>query len=269
MDIHALTESVKQIAVETGKYILQQRQTFQMDKVESKHSHDYVSYVDKESEKMIVSQLRKLLPEAGFITEEGTTKAEGSTTTLPNPNGYQWIVDPLDGTTNFIHNMTPYCVSIALKDNSGLAVGVVYECVQDELFWANRESKAYLNGTEINVSKVDDMYDAFVCLGLPYDAQSFSPFVQKMYSKLYGNVCSLRNLGSAETELCYVACGRFDVYIEALIKPWDVSAGALILMQAGGKVSDFDGNDNKWQSGDELVATNGLVHKQMIEIIKK
>lgn len=262
MDIEFLTDEVKKLAVETGVFIREQRSVFCADRVETKRSHDYVSYVDKEAEKRIVERLSSLLPEAGFIAEEGSASCSQS-------HEYVWVVDPLDGTTNFIHDNAPYCVSIALRSSSGeTLLGIVYECNTKELFWAHHKSAAYLNDKQISVSSVDTLDQSLCILGLPYNADYYRPFVAELTSLLYGNTCSLRNLGSAAIELCYVACGRFDVYIEGCLSPWDVAAGLLILKQAGGKATDFS-NGTLFKDGKEVVATNEKVHDELLAVVEK
>ena len=260
--LDTLTESVKTLAIETGHFLRKERQGFDRNSVEQKRSHDYVSYVDKASEKMIVSRLKALLPEAGFIAEEGSAKMNGEP--------FCWLVDPLDGTTNFIHDHAPYCVSIGLRDENEMLLGVVYECHREELFWANKYSKAYLNGTPISVSKVSDMDQAAILLGFPYDALHFRDFIVKLVNQLYGNVSTLRLLGSAAAEICYVAAGLFESRIEGLIGPWDVAAASIILKQAGGRVSDFSGKESElFYSGKETLVSNGLVHEAMMREVSK
>ncbi len=259
IDLDFLTEQVKRLAFEIGAFLREQRQDFHADRVEQKRSHDYVSYVDKESERRIVARLHELLPEAGFMAEEGSGAKVSEK--------YWWVVDPLDGTTNFIHDNAPYCVSIALMDGSEVLIGVVYECCRDELFWANKNSHAFLNGREIRVSDVKTLDQSLVLFGLPYDAEAYREFVVDLLRRLYGNTCSLRGLGSAAAELCYVACGRYDAYVEGFIYPWDVAAGAIILKQAGGMITDNSGGTS-WCSGKEVVATNGHVHSELLAVVK-
>lgn len=254
-----ILEDVKSVAKEAGNYIRECRQNFDLKKVEVKGAHDYVSYVDKETEKLIVARLKQIVPEAGFITEEGTAENNNSLLT--------WVVDPLDGTSNFVHNMAPYCVAIALKNNEEILLGVVYEVVGDELFYTCKGQKSYLNGEEIQVGEAKDVNNAFVCIGYPYDVNRWKPKVKAMIDTLYGNCISIRNLGSAETELCYVACGRFDAYIESYVKPWDVTAGGIILQNAGGRVTDYSGG-NKWLTGEETMATNGIIHDELLAKLK-
>lgn len=260
MDLEQITIKVREIALQAGAFLRNERSSFDRGKVEKKSAHDYVSYVDKESERQIVAQLRELLSEAGFIAEEGS----GSLTT----EEYCWLVDPLDGTTNFIHDNSPYCVSIALRDRNELLVGVVYEVCRDELYWTYKGSPSYLNGEEIHVSNISDMDEAFVALGFPYDYDSYKPLAERIVHDLYGNVGGLRLLGAAAAELCYVAAGRFEVRIEGLLGPWDIAAGSIILMNAGGKVTDYSGG-NDFYSGREVLATNGRLHQEFLKIVGK
>ncbi len=260
MDLAYLTEEVKRIALEAGQYLLTERSNFDRNKIEKKGTHDYVSYVDKNSEKLIVNKLHALLPEAGFITEEGTA-------TLKEED-YCWVIDPLDGTSNFIHDNAPFCVSIALKDKEEILLGVVYECTRNELFWANKNSNAYLNGKEITVSKQTNLDQSFIELGFPYNAEGFRTFILKVIEDLYGHVGCLRLIGSAAVELCYVAAGRFEARIEGFIGAWDIAAGSIILKQAGGVVTDFSGNPNKL-NGKEVFASNSFIHKDLLKIIQK
>lgn len=260
LDLNYISKEVCRIALEAGAFLRQERSAFDYSKVEKKHAHDYVSYVDKESEKQIVKQLRTLLPEAGFIAEEGS----GSHTA----EEYCWLVDPLDGTTNFIHNNAPYCVSIALRNREELLVGVVYEVCRDELYWTYKGAPSYLNGKEIHVSDISDMYEAFIALGFPYDFNSYKPTADHLVHTLYGNVGGLRLQGAAAVELCYVAAGRFEARIEAFLGPWDIAASALILMNAGGMLSDFKGNPDCF-SGHQVLASNGKLHRELLDILQK
>lgn len=260
MELAALTEKVREFAVETGTFIRNERKKFSRDKVEKKHAHDYVSYVDKESERRIVSRLKELLPEAGFIAEEGTGSLTDET--------YCWVVDPLDGTTNFIHDNAPYCVSIALRNREEFLIGVVYEICRDECFWTYKGSPSFLNGNEIHVSAVSDPDDTFLALGFPYNVHDYKPTAIHLVNQCYGRISGLRLLGAAAAELCYVAAGRFDARIEAYLGPWDIAAGSLILLNAGGKITDFKGG-NTYVSGHQIVASNGKIHDFLLDIIDK
>ena len=263
MDLQGVLEEVKQLAVEVGTFISKQRETFDLSRVESKHSHDYVSYVDKESEKMIVARLKEILPVAGFITEEKTTEQKDEETEL------FWVVDPLDGTTNFIHDLAPYCVSIALRNEKEFLLGVVYEVTRKELYSAFKGGGAYLNGRKIHVASFTDMDKALVMIGYPYNAEGYRRFCMNLSGQLYGHCASIRSNGSAEAEFCYLAAGKIDVYVESFIQPWDVAAGACILMEAGGKVTDYEGKNELWESGREVLATNGMLHEAMLKEISR
>lgn len=260
IDLQAITREVKNIALEAGAFIRTERSAFDKNKIEKKHAHDYVSYVDRESELLIVGKLRNLLPEAGFIAEEGSGTLQSEE--------YCWLVDPLDGTTNFIHGNAPYCVSIALRNREELLVGVVCEICRDELYWTCKGEPSFLNGQPIRVSEVSELTDAFIALGLPYNSDAYRPMAEMLMHKLYGRVGGLRVQGAAAVELCYVAAGRFDARIEAYLGPWDIAAGALILMNAGGRLTDFEGSDN-YHSGYQVLATNGKLHQALGDIVKK
>ncbi len=259
IDLEQITEQMKEIALQTGAFLENERKTFHREDVMEKHSHDYVSYVDKNAEKQIIEKLSAILPEAGFIAEEGSAGY--------SDEEYCWVIDPLDGTTNFIHDNAPYCVSIALRNKQELLAGVVYEVCRKECFWAWKGSRAFLNGSPIHVSNVNALNQSFIALGFPYNAEKYRPVTRKIIDRLYGYVGGLRLQGAAAAELCYIAAGRFDGRIESNLGPWDIAAGALILMQAGGKVTDFSGQDT-FYSGHEVLASNGYIHQELLDILK-
>jgi len=269
-NLEKITRLVCAIAREAGSYIRKERAAFSLDKVERKHAHDYVSYVDKGSEKLIVSRLREVLPEAGFITEEGTTKDDASAVNHQSSDVF-WVVDPLDGTTNFIHGFAPYAVSIALCKGREIMIGVVYEIVGDECFYAWKGGGAYLEvrdkrlevrGERLEVSK-STINDALLCLQLPYNSDAYKPVITRLIQHYYGQVGSIRMIGSAAIALCYVAAGRLDAYAERYIGQWDYMAGALIVMEAKGSVTNYAG-DAYFMEGDSVVASNGVVHQDLL-----
>lgn len=253
--LEALTQGVCEIAKQAGAYIRTERSKFSLESVERKHAHDYVSYVDKGSEQLIVSALRQLLPEAGFITEEGTTGDDGHAELT-------WVVDPLDGTTNFIHQYAPYAVSIALLYGHEVLIGVVYEVCHSECYYAWQGGGAYKDGIRLHVS-TQQLQDALLCLQLPYNSDAYKPVIKRLIDHLYGNVGSIRMCGSAAMALCYVAAGSYDGYAEQYIGQWDFMAGALIVKEAGGTVTNYDG-DADFTPGNSVVATNGVFHQAML-----
>ena len=270
LNLEQITRLVCQVAREAGSYIRKERAGFSVDKVERKHAHDYVSYVDKGSEQLIVKALREILPEAGFITEEGTTKEDGS-----QASDLTWVVDPLDGTTNFIHGFASYAVSIALCKGREIVIGVVYEIVADECYYAWQGGGAYCDGRRVmDDGRCETLHvgtsainDALLCLQLPYNSDAYKPVIQKLINRFYGNVGSIRMIGSAAIALCYVAAGRLDGYAERYIGQWDYMAGALIVKEAGGRVTNYGGEDY-FMEGDSVVATNGVVHEDLLEAVK-
>ncbi len=246
-DLRILCDEVTQLTGQVGDFLRKEQLKFTIDKIEIKGKNDFVSYVDKTSENKIVSKLIELVPESGFIAEEGTSNKKGAV--------YNWIIDPLDGTTNFIHGLPCYAISIALMKNQEIVLGVVHEINLNECFYAWKGSKAYLNGKEINVSAISKLSDSLIATGFPYyDYQKLDEYME-LFKHFMTHTHGLRRLGSAATDLAYVACGRFEGFYEYSLHPWDVAAGAFIVQQAGGKVTDFKG-ENNFIFGKELVAGN-------------
>ena len=270
IDLESCTRAVCKIARQAGEYIREERKKFSLDSVERKHAHDYVSYVDKGSERLIVSALRELLPEAGFITEEGTAQGDRSTVRSNQPHSVPvplcWVVDPLDGTTNFIHQYQPYAVSIALLQGKTILLGVVYEICADECFYAWQGGGAYLDGKLLHVSN-QSIQDALLCFQYPYNSEAYKPVINHLIDTFYGHVGSIRACGSAAMALCMVAAGRLDGYAEQYLGQWDFMAGSLIVMEAGGKVTGFEGTDDFTQ-GNSVVATNGLIQQDLLTAIR-
>jgi myo-inositol-1(or 4)-monophosphatase len=260
MYLEEITHQVIAVAKEAGAFIREQRKTFTPDKIELKGLNDLVSYVDKSAEQIIVTALQQVLPEAGFITEEKTINKTGER--------YSWIIDPLDGTTNFIHGLPVYSVSIALQENDELVLGVVYEVNQDECFYAWKDSKAYLNGEPISVSATQTIDKCLLATGFPYYDFTKQPAYIEIFSELMRSCHGLRRLGSAAVDLAYTACGRFDGFYEYNLNAWDVAAGIVIVRQAGGEIVNFKGGTEVLQSR-ELLATNGKITGEMLGVVQK
>ncbi len=255
MDFREICESVIVVAKDAGAFIRGRLNQIDITRVQVKGRQNFVTEVDKGAEERIVKSLEALLPEAGFITEEGTSKKSGIR--------YTWVIDPLDGTTNFIHGTPPVAVSIALLENNEPVAGVVYEVFMDECFYAWKGGKAFLNNREIKVSLTGKVNDALLATGFPY--HNFDRIDAYMESMVYffTHCHGVRRLGSAATDLAYVACGRYDGFYEYNLNPWDVAAGALIVQQAGGKASDFKGGPDYLFSR-EIVATNSNMHTDFL-----
>ncbi|MDY0344843.1 MAG: inositol monophosphatase family protein [Lentimicrobium sp.] len=256
----AIVEQVRHIASKAGKYIQEESVKFRQSDIELKGEHDYVTYVDKNAEALIVEGLRPLISGAGFITEEDTASHQNEY--------FKWIIDPLDGTTNFIHGIPLYCVSIALMEGNEVVVGVVYEINLDECFYAWKGGEARLNGEKISVSKNTDFDTALLATGFPYYDYGRLDAYLKVFEYLMRHTAGLRRLGSAAADLAYVACGRFEGFYEYGLNAWDVAAGAFIVEMAGGKVTGFTGERN-FVFGRELLAGNTSGHNGLLKVMQQ
>jgi myo-inositol-1(or 4)-monophosphatase len=253
-----LLEQTQEVAKEVGAFIRKERQHFDGNKVEHKGFNDLVSYVDKEAERQIVDRLSVIFPEAGFITEEGTNSTQGEV--------FNWVIDPLDGTTNFIHNIPVFSVSIALMEGEDIILGVVYEVNRHECFYAMKGGGAFCNDTLIKVSEAPALSASLIATGFPYYnfdlIDKYLATMKSLMQKTHG----LRRFGSAAVDLCYVASGRTEGFFEYNLNSYDVAAGALIVKEAGGSVTDFVGG-NDFVFGRKIVASNGYIHKDLQEVL--
>jgi myo-inositol-1(or 4)-monophosphatase len=241
------------IAIHTADYIMGERGRVMAEQVETKGLNDFVTRVDKNSEKMLIDGLEKLVPDAGFIAEENTKSNKG--------NVHNWIIDPLDGTTNFIHGLPCFCISIALMENDEVVIGVIYELNQKECFCAWKNGGAFLNDKPIQVSTATRLKDSLLATGFPYYDYKWLDEYMNLFKYFMKNTHGVRRLGSAAADLAYVAAGRLEGFYEYSLKAWDVAAGVLIVTEAGGKVSDFEGGNN-YIFGQELVCSNALIFEE-------
>jgi myo-inositol-1(or 4)-monophosphatase len=260
VDCKKICEEIEIAVRETAKFILKESDRFDISRTESKGLHDFVSYVDKGSEEILVERLSVILPEAGFITEEGTSKKKGLK--------YCWVIDPLDGTTNFLHGVRPYAISVALQEDNEPVAGVVHEVSGNETFTAWENGGAWLNNRPVRVSSAARLSDSLVATGFPYSNFSRLEKYMNCLTHLWKTTHGIRRLGSASIDLAYVACGRFEAFYEYDLQLWDISAGILLIREAGGCVSDFSGNE-KNLTGDEIVAANRLVFPEFLENVSK
>lgn len=260
IDYRSLCLEACEIVKETGSFILRQRQGFSSEMVEVKGNHDFVSYVDKTAELMLVERFDKLLPSSGFLVEEKSvaqSKAE-----------FQWIIDPLDGTTNFIHGVPLYSVSVALYHEDRPVAGIIYEVNQNELFYTWEAGSAFLNGQKIQVSTTEKLHSSLLATGFPYtDYGKVDEFMDLIRWTMV-NTRGLRRLGSAALDLAWVACGRFDGFFEYGLNPWDVAAGAFLVQQAGGHNSDFTRGEN-YLHGREIISCNPKIYDQLYTAVNR
>ena len=257
IDLNKILAQVCTVATEIGTYLTTEQSKLKDTSVEMKGLRDYVSYVDKEAEKQLVSALKEFIPNAGFLTEEGTVEQ--------TQEEYTWIIDPLDGTSNYVHGIAPYNVSIALTHNQKTILGVVYDPLANEMFTAIKGHRAHLNNEVIEVSTTGQLKNSFIGFGIPYHVDSHAAAILKNTWQHFGHA-SFRLNGAAAIELCFVACGRYDAFFHSGLSPWDVAAGAFILQQAGGTITDYS-NANNYIYGKEVVATNSLIHTDIMKNI--
>jgi len=254
-----LLQEVIVLVKEVGEFIRTESQSFDESKIVYKGKNDLVSYVDKEAEKRLVKGLSELLTGSGFIAEEGTSTHKSDT--------YNWIIDPLDGTTNFTHGLPVFAISVALIKRNELSLGVVYDVMKDECFHATKGNGAFLNHVPIKVSEVMSLDKALLATGFPYyDFKQMQQYLTVL-NEFMQNTHGLRRMGSAAIDLVYTACGRFEGFFEYNLNAWDVAAGALIVEEAGGKVTDFKGGTD-FLFGREIVAGN-VTQGEMLKIIQK
>jgi myo-inositol-1(or 4)-monophosphatase len=259
MDLSKICQSANQLAERTARFIRQEVGKVNNDQIETKELNSLVSYVDKEAETQLVEGLSQLVPESVFLTEEDT---------VDNQEGdLRWIIDPLDGTTNFLFQLPVFSISLALEREGEIVLGIVYEVNRQECFYAWKDSGAYLNGKPIQVSKRATLAESLLATGFPYYDYQRTQSYLKALAQFMENSRGLRRFGSAAVDLAYVACGRFDGFFEYSLQPWDVAGGAFIVQEAGGKVTDFKGGNN-WLHGNEMVASNGLIAPDFLKVIK-
>lgn len=260
--LQKLTLQVTKLAREAGDFQLRELKNFELSRIEQKgRSNDLVSYVDKETEKLLIETLLKLVPDAGFETEEGTIEQ--------SKTGLRWVIDPLDGTTNFLHKLPLFSISIALANDDEILLGVVHEPSRNECFYAWKDGGAYMNGERIETSTINNLHESLIATGFPYSlrgkAEQYFSLIRHFVETTHG----VRRLGSAAIDLCYVACGRFEAYFEFNLKPWDVAAGIIIVREAGGVVTNYAGGPDRCHTAEEICATGKGIHAAMIETFQK
>jgi myo-inositol-1(or 4)-monophosphatase len=261
IDLSVLTPQVADVAIQTGAFLREAQKNFNRNLVELKSLNALVSDVDRSAEKLIVTKLSHLLPEAGFLTEEGTVQQD-------TRKEYLWVIDPLDGTTNFVHGLPIFSVSIALLKDSVPVLGIVYEIGMDECFSAFENGGAFLNGLPISVTSSTNLKECLLATGFPYYDFSKLEGFQNTLAHFYQHTRGIRRIGTAAVDLAYTACGRFDGYFEYGLSPWDVAAGIVLVREAGGRVTDFE-NKNIPIASDSIIAANKSIHPLVYTTIKK
>jgi myo-inositol-1(or 4)-monophosphatase len=255
-------EEVKRIGVAAafkGARVLLSR-FGKIEKIRHKGINDLVTDADTGAEQAIIDSIRSRFPDHGFLAEEsGLAHGNG---------GDRWIIDPLDGTTNYAHRLEIFSISVAFARDEEFLVGVVLDPVREELFTAVRDQGAFLNGRPISVSHAGRLSESLLVTGFPYDIHSCSDPIIARFTRCLEAAQGMRRLGSAALDLCYVACGRFEGFWETQLKPWDTAAGVLIAREAGGRVTDFCNEAYRLHSG-QLLATNKRIHQEMISLLSE
>lgn len=256
ISLEKLTKDVCGLTLEVAEFLKQEVSILTSTDVKSKGLHNFVTHVDQESERRIVERLSELLPGSGFIAEENPKLL---------PAEYTWVIDPLDGTTNFIHGVPLYCISIGLMHEQETILGVVHEPNLNECFYTWKDAPSYLNNQIIKTSKSESVSESLFATGFPYYDYSKLDEYLAIFKHLLQNSHGARRLGSAAADLAYVACGRYDAFFEYGLSPWDVCAGALLVKNAGGVVSDFQGGGN-YIFGQQIISANSNIYPEFLRL---
>lgn len=256
--MHPMLNIAVKAARRAGTIINRATQNLDLLTVQRKGEHDYVSEVDKMAEQAIVETLLEAYPDHAILAEEGGAQGKSE---------YVWIIDPLDGTTNFLHGFPQFAVSIGLQHKGVLNQAVIYDPTRNELYTATRGRGAYLNDRRLRVSKQTRLEDALIGTGFPYSDFSFMEAYMKMFMELMPKTAGLRRPGAASLDLAYVAAGRYDGFWEAGLKQWDMAAGVLLIQESGGLVTDFDGGENYMATGN-VIGGNPKIFSQLLQVIQ-
>lgn len=259
MDFVLLMDQALKVTGGAAQFIKSQAGKVEAASIEVKSRNSLVSYVDKEAEQILVKGLREIIPSAGFITEEATVDQITSE--------FTWVIDPLDGTTNFLQQIPVYSVSVGLLHHDEIVMGIVADIEQNDVYYAWRGGGAWRNGESIHVSECTDVSDSVVATGFPYASRDVLPQLTATFDYFLKNARGIRRLGSAAIDLVYVACGRFDAYYETSLNPWDIAGGIIIVQEAGGVISDFKNGNTMLQNG-QVIAAPKILHEQLVAQIQ-
>ena len=261
IDLQQLLSKTCELIEEVATFITTEGKDFDLHRLEQKEDRSLVSFVDKEAESQLVKGLRKLLPEAKFLTEEAYSK------TLPQSEVLLWVIDPLDGTTNFVHKLPLYCISVALLKGKEALLGIVYDLPHRSCYWAVKEQGAFVNKRQLQVSKTERIEDALLAVGFFSKDNSTAERYLRALSELSIRSRGWRRLGSAALQMAYVAAGYFDVYMDTELKIWDMAAGLLLVQEANGYTSDFSGRPITMESNELLVG--GSSHSAFLQFMSQ
>ncbi|KAA3615054.1 MAG: inositol monophosphatase [Calditrichaeota bacterium] len=253
-------ETAKTAAIEAGKILTGNFGKVQQSEIRKKSSVDFLSFVDESSEKKIIEIIRSAFPKHEILAEESGTDAL--------KNSYRWIIDPLDGTTNYLHNIPVFAVSIGLEFDDEIICGVVYNPITNEMFWAEKGQGAFFNGKPIRVSQTETLTESFIATGFPFKNKHILKEYLEVFAGIFEQSIGARRLGAAAIDLAYIASGKFDGYWEIGLKPWDMAAGSILIKEAGGTITDF-WNKPYYMNSSYVLASNTKIHENLGEIIRR
>ncbi|MBA7647211.1 Inositol-1-monophosphatase [subsurface metagenome] len=257
MNTDKIIQAAREAALKAGRML--RENIGKSSEISYKGTVDLVTNFDTQAQRMIFDHLSSCFPDHDYLAEEGLSQNKGAE--------FRWIIDPLDGTTNYAHHFPVFTVSIALERKGEVVLGLIYDPMREEMFSAVKGEGAFLNGEGIRVSAVDDLNRSLLATGFPYDIRASKVNNITHFNNFLTRVQGIRRCGSAAMDLCYVASGRFDGFWELKLSPWDMAAGALIVQEAGGLISDFQ-NGEFTIYGAEILASNGLIHQQIVEVLQ-
>ncbi len=255
-----MIETAKKAALAAGEIIMQHFRKVPPEAIRSKQKNDFLSFVDEQSEQAIISTIRNAFPDHAFLAEESGASQ--------NSDAHLWIIDPLDGTTNYITGLPVFAVSIALQFKGELILGVIYDPLHEEMFWAEKGKGAFLNDQPIHVTQKARLDQSLIATGFPFKAKHFLDTYLAAFKDVFQSSVGMRRMGAAAIDLAYVAAGRFDGFWEIGLSPWDIAAGAILIREAGGRISDFWDNDDFLHKHYTL-ASNGRIHRELMAKITK
>jgi myo-inositol-1(or 4)-monophosphatase len=261
-DLELILKHALAITQDVAEYQLQARKDFSPDKIEYKHRNDLVSYVDRESERQLVEHFKIVTPGMGFILEEGDNQGED--------REWRWIIDPLDGTTNFLHNIPAWCISVGLQWKGETVLGVVRDVPRGQTYSTIKGRGSivvYGPDKSKGVSAAESLEQSLIGTGFPHAVNDSRNDYLAVLGELLEKSRGIRRMGAAALDLAWVAAGKLDAFYEMGLHAWDVAAGALLVQEAGGAVSDFQGTDN-YVFGRQIVASNGRVHREMLDVLR-
>ncbi len=255
-----LLKTAKEAALSAAEVLLDNFGKIRTSDIVEKRQNDFLTYVDEQSENRILTVIKQKYPTHTILAEESGSDSVQS--------DYQWIIDPLDGTKNYISGVPVFSISIALKIKNDIVLGVVYDPLRRELFHAKKNQGAYLNDRQIHVSPQSHMEKCLLATGFPFKYKNYLKYYIPCFEEVFKNISGIRRMGSAAIDLAYVASGKFEGFWEIALSPWDIAAGIILIKEAGGTVSDFWGKEN-YIANEYFLATNGHIHKEMLTILQK